>query len=108
MEETTILCGANADAENYYFNPRYANLPEAVQEELRSLTVLFAEEVGCTLLVSFGEDGDPVLHVIRDDNDFLFDEIEAELQVRRLQREHEELFTSLGEYYRAFFGQEET
>ena len=107
MDEKKILCGAAAASEKYYFNPRYANLPETVQEELKMICVLFAEEVGGTFLIAFDENGEPVLQTVRDEEDILFDEIEAELQIRRLQKEHEDLFQNLAVYYQTFFGQDE-
>lgn len=98
-----VLCGANADKEKYYFNPDFASLPAKVQEELKSLCVLFTEQVGGTLLLVFESDGTLKLNLIKDEDDYLYDEIEAELQVSRVQKEKEELFGQLERYYREFF-----
>ena len=32
--EKTVLCGANAYEKKYYFNEKFAGLPEAVKDEL--------------------------------------------------------------------------
>lgn len=101
--ESKVLCGASADKVKYYFNPEFDNLPDSVKEELRAITVVFADRVGATLLMVFAPDGQLQLNVIRDEGDLGYDEIETELQIRALQREKEELFTQLETYYGHFF-----
>lgn len=104
MNEKLVLCGANGDAEKYYFNPRYDRLPGAVQEELKAALVLFAEHVGGTILIVFSEDGEPQIKVLPPAGDIYYDEIEAGLEISRLQREKEVLFLQLKAFYLAFFG----
>ncbi len=104
MDEKLVLCGANGDEEKYYFNPRYARLPETVKEELQAALVLFAEHVGGTILIVFAEDGEPQLKVLPPAADIYYDEIEAGLEISRLQREKEVLFLQLKAFYLAFFG----
>ncbi|MBO4872030.1 MAG: hypothetical protein J5496_01255 [Lachnospiraceae bacterium] len=106
MNEELVLCGANGDAEKYYFNPRYERLPEAVKEELQAALVLFAEHVGGTILIVFSEEGDPQLKVYPPADPIYYDEIEAGLEISRLQREKEMLFLQLKAFYLAFFGGE--
>ena len=61
MEEAAvILCGANAYEQKYYFNEKFAKLPESVKEELHIMCVLFTEEVGGTFMIGFDDEG----HVI--------------------------------------------
>jgi len=99
-DDNNVLCGANSYLQNYYFNPRFSALPPAVQQELKVLCVLFTEEVGGILTLQFMPDGTLTLNVTADEKDYLYDQIESELQIRRLQKEHEELFDSLEKYYR--------
>ncbi len=98
-----VLCGASAEQLKYYFNPEFSRLPEAVQQELHDITVVMADRIGATFLMVFAADGDLRLEIVPDEADFGYDEIEAELQIRALQREKEELFTQLEAFYRAFF-----
>lgn len=44
--EKIVLCGANSYEEKYYFNPDFDQLPEAVQEELKIMCVLYVHDVG--------------------------------------------------------------
>ncbi|MBR4165268.1 MAG: hypothetical protein IKR43_03415 [Lachnospiraceae bacterium] len=98
-----VLCGASAEQLKYYFNPEFARLPEAVRQELHDITVVMADRIGATFLMVFAGDGSLRLEIVPDEADFGYDEIEAELQIRALQREKEELFTQLEAFYQAFF-----
>ena len=53
MEENTVLCGANAYEQKYYFNPDFESLPQAIQDELHIMCVLFTEEIGGIFTVEF-------------------------------------------------------
>lgn len=40
-ENRMILCGANAYEKKYYFNERFKQIPQSVQDELHIICVLF-------------------------------------------------------------------
>ena len=98
-----VLCGANSYEKKYYLNPDFEALPEAVKQELQISCVLFTEDVGGILTVEFEEDGKLVLKTAASDGDFAYDEIGAGLKIRQMQREHEELFEALEEYWQVFY-----
>ena len=104
-EETgnTVLCGANSYEEKYYFNSAFGNLPKNIQEELQVLTVLYTEECGGILTLEFTPQGKLLLNTRISDYDFYYDEIEAGLRIRALQKEKKELFEALEVYYKVFF-----
>ena len=102
-KDSMVLCGANSYEEKYYLNELFSRLPEAIKQELQIMCVLFTEECGGILTLEFLQDGTLVLRTRADERDFYYDEIEAGLQVRKLQREKEELLTSLELYYRTVF-----
>lgn len=99
----TVLCGANSYEEKYYFNPAFANIPKSIQEELQILTVLFTEECGGILTLEFTPEGNLTLNTRVSDFDYYYDEIEAGLKIRALQKEKKELFEALEVYYKVFF-----
>lgn len=107
MEDNKVLCGANSYEEKYYLNPVYEVLPQQVKDELKIMCVLFTEEVGGIIVLEFNEQGDLRIVVSSHEYDFFYDEIESELQVRKLQRENEELFGMLERYYRVMNGMED-
>ena len=45
-----ILSVANAYKKQYYLNPKFAKLPETIQEELQIMCVLYTADVGGILL----------------------------------------------------------
>ena len=59
--------------------------------------------MGGILLLEFEPDGTLVFRVSSHENDFFFDEIGSSLQIKELQRDKEELLTSLEMFYRVFF-----
>ena len=46
-----------------------------------------AERLGCTFVISFEDSGDIVFDIIKNENDFDFDDIGAELEIKSLQAE---------------------
>lgn len=102
-QENTVLCGANSYEEKYFFNEQFSALPTAIKEELKILCVLFVNQVGGILLLEFEPDGTLVFRVSSHENDFFFDEIGSSLQIKELQRDKEELLTSLEMFYSVFF-----
>lgn len=105
--EKVVLCGANSYEEKYYFNPDFDQLPEAVQEELKIMCVLYVHDVGGILTLVFDEDGELNFEVTAEEGDPMFDEIGSHLKIKQLQREKEELLEALQMFYRVFLMGEE-
>ncbi|MBR1757504.1 MAG: hypothetical protein IJ744_02090 [Lachnospiraceae bacterium] len=102
-----ILCVSNSYEKKYYLDPKFQGLPEAVRQELQILCVLFTEEVGGILTVSFEEDGSIYLMPMAEEEDILYDEIGSALKIGQMRRDHRELFESLELYYQLFIKKEE-
>ncbi len=101
-QDNVVLCGASAYEQKYYFNEDFCALPQAVQEELQIMCVLFTEDVGGVLILEFDEEGSLQFRVEALEADARFDEIGSALKIKQLQREKEELLQSLEMYYRVF------
>lgn len=99
MEETTLL-GASWYNQKYYFNEAFAGLPKDVQDELHILAVEFTEDVGGVFTIYFGEDACPHFSVRSAEGDQRFDEIGAELLIKKYQREKADLMSRLAVFYR--------
>lgn len=97
----TVLCGANAYDKKYYFNKKFAKLPQSIQEELHIICVLFTEEVGGIFTIGFEEDGSVTMQTEAAEEDYLYDDIGSGLLVGEVRRKRTELFESLSLYYRA-------
>ena len=108
MDENQVLCACSAYEQQFYLNPRYESLPEGIKEELKILSVMLTADVGGVFTMEFEEDGSLYMSTTANENDFFYDEIGSYLKIKQMRQEHEELFSSLEEYYRAFFaGKEE-
>lgn len=107
-DKRIVLCGANAYEQKYYFNEKFAGIPESIQEELHIICVLFTEEVGGIFTIVFEEDGSIVLETNAEEDDLLYDEIGSGLLVGEVRRNRQELLESLQLYYRVFILHDET
>ena len=87
----------------YYLNPEFGKLPDAVKDELKSMCVLFTEEVGGVFELLFEEDGELMMRTSAEDNDVVFDEIGAGLLVKRIRSERKQLLEELSLFYRVVF-----
>lgn len=102
MEETTVLCGANAYEKKYFFNPEFSSLPTGIQEELQIMCVLFTEEIGGIFTVEYDETGNLKLKTEALEADAMYDDIGGALRIKQLQQEKRELFRSLELFYQVF------
>lgn len=97
-----VLCGANAYEQKYYFNEKFAGIPDSIKEELHVICVLFTEEVGGVFTIVFEENGSISLETNAAEDDLLYDEISSGLMVREIRRNRQEMLESLSLYYRVF------
>lgn len=102
-EEKVVLCGASAYEQKYYFNKDFDKLPQAIQQELQIMCVLFTEDVGGVLTLEYDEDGNLLFQVSCDEGDLLFDEIGSGLKIKELQRTKQDLLEALEMFYKVFF-----
>ena len=101
MDDKKILCGANHYEQKFYINDFYKNLPTLVKEELKSMCVLFVEEVSGILILEFDDEGNLMLVTTAKESDYYYDEIGSRLKIKQLREEKRELFGQLEQYYDA-------
>lgn len=106
-EDRMILCGANAYEKKYYFNERFKQIPQSVQDELHIICVLFTEEAGGIFTIVFEPDGSVSMETDAEENDVYYDEIGSGLLVKEIRRKRKELLQSLSLYYRALILKED-
>ena len=102
-----VLCGANSYDRKYYFNKSFDKLPENIKEELHIICVLFTEEVGGILTISFTPEGKVELDAQKDEGDLLYDDIGAELLKKEIFSRKKEMLRALSVYFKVtFLGQD--
>ena len=84
-DEPIALCGCSAYTKKYFFNEDFEMLPQSVKDELKVMCVLFTEDVGGVLMLTFDEDGSLDLVVDSNEDDILYDEIGSALKIKELQ-----------------------
>lgn len=97
--EKKVLAGASREKQKYFFEPAFNEIPQAVKDEIRNICILMVERLGCTFLMSFEETGDLVFEIIKNEGDFDFDDIGAELEIKSLKSEKKELIKALKLWY---------
>ncbi len=101
--ERVVLCGANSYDMKYYFNKDFGRLPEAVQNDIHVICVLFTEEAGGIFRMEFDEDGELELVTEADEGDLLYDEVSAGLLIKEIRKNRQELFEQLTLFYKVVF-----
>jgi len=100
--EERVLCAASAYEQKYYFNKRFGNIPEDIQEQLHIICVLFTEDIGGIILFEYDEDGTLNIRTEARDSDYNYDEIGAALEVKEIQRQRRDMLNGLEMYYKVF------
>lgn len=103
MSDAVVLCASSAYEEKYYFNQKFAAIPQFIQEELQIMCVLYTADVGGILTLQYDTEGNLLMNVTSASDDFLFDEIGSVLKIKQIQSEKRELLESLELYYRVKF-----
>ena len=102
-QDVVVLCGSNAYEQKYYLNEDFEGLPQTIKDELKIMCVLFTEDVGGILTLSFEDDGSLFFQTEAEEGDLLYDEIGSVLLVKKLQEEKKELLEALELYFKVFF-----
>ena len=96
--EKTIVISASPYNHKYYFEPSYNDIPSGIQEELIESIAAIAEKVNAIISLGFDEVGHIFIEQTADESVFA-DEIGAELEIKRFQKEKDELLKSLQLWY---------
>lgn len=101
--ETITLCGASSYTKKFYLNEDFEGLPEGIKDELKIMCVLYTEEIGGVLRLTFDETGSLEFCTEAEEGDLLYDEIGSVLKIKQLRNTKRELLEALELYFRVFF-----
>ena len=99
--EKHILLSVSPYVQKYYFNERYKNLPKDIQESLRAKICVIAEKTNVIISLGFYEDGEIFVEQRYEDLSY-YDEIGAQLRIKKFQRDEEDLFGALKRWYMVY------
>ncbi|MGN0135689.1 DUF6145 family protein [Anaerotignum sp.] len=97
-----VLAAANNQQQKYYIEENFGFLPDAIKEDLKKICVYMAEKLNCTFVVGFEENGDLYFETVKHEGDCDFDDIGAELEIKKIQKEELELFRAIELWYVIF------
>ncbi|MEE8886784.1 MAG: DUF6145 family protein [Eubacteriales bacterium] len=100
--EEKVLCGANGYNKKYFFNDEFSILPKKIQDELKIICVTFTENCGGIITLEFNDQGSLVIRTQAEENDAMYDDINAGLEVKKIQEDRQELFEDLELFYKMF------
>ena len=101
-----VLAAASYEKQKYYLEPKFQELPESIQEDVRIICVTTAQKLLCTFIIGFHEDGEIYFNTVKREDDFNFDEIGAELEIKEIFRTQKELLSALKLWFTVFFTKE--
>ena len=90
---------SNSYIKKYYFDSRLDTLPKEVKDTLKIVFVKLTEDVGGVLELVYDNDTYEVFtHIVRNDDDLEFDEINANYRLSKLEKVHEKLFDDIATF----------
>lgn len=100
-----IIVAASAYEEKYFISPDFKGLPEQVLEDLKRIAVHFVSDVGGTFSFGFHEDGEVFMEAEAEESDLLYDDIGSRINLRRIEKEYDELLQGLTTWYKMVYSQ---
>lgn len=104
--EKQILAVASYEKQKYFIEPKFQILPEEIQKEIKIMCVLTAQKLCCIFLIGFEKQGDIYFETLKEQQSIDFDDIGAELEIKKIQSEKEQLLKALKLWYIIYFTEE--
>ena len=98
MEQIPIIV-SNSYIKKYYLDDRLDVLPVEVKNKLKTIFVKLTEEVGGVVEALFdNKEYDIVFKITSNDDDYNFDEINANYKLSKMEREYAEIFEQVAKF----------
>lgn len=94
-----VIAAASYESQKYFFEPVFGDLPEDIKNEIRIICVVMAQRLGCSFIMGFKDTGDVYFEIVKPELAYDFDDIGADLEIKSLTREKEELIKALKVWY---------
>lgn len=90
---------SNSYIKKYYLDERLENLPKEVKDTLKIIFVKLTEEVGGIVEVIFDNTSYEIfLRIEKNDDDLVFDEINANYKLSKIEKDNKELFDKIASF----------
>ncbi len=99
--EKHILISVSPYVQKYYINELYKDLPKDIKETLRAKFGVIAEKTNAIITLGFYENGEIFMEQRYEDLSF-YDEIGAELRIKKFQQDEVELLKAVKMWYMVY------
>lgn len=90
---------SNSYIKKYYLDNRLSVLPSEIKNTIKKLFVELTETVGGIAIIYYDiDENDLVFRINKEDDDYNFDEIEANYKLSRIEKENEQLFREINSF----------
>ena len=90
-----VIGAASAYKELYFFNPEFGGLPTEIQNEIQIICVTVANAIHGVFTMGFYKNGNVYIETQGDELDVSYDDIGAELEVKRIFKDNDALIKAL-------------
>jgi len=94
-----VLAAASFDKQKYYMDEGFLALPQSIKDEIKTICIILADKLMCTFVIGFHTNGDVYFETVKSEEILDFDDIGAELEIKSLKKEKEELIKALNLWY---------
>lgn len=99
LDNSVPIIVSNSYTKKFYIDEKLSSLPKEVKEAVKILFVSLTEEVGGIAIANFDmKEYDIIFTIDSDDNDYSFDEINANYKLSKIARENKELFDGIATF----------
>ena len=90
---------SNSYIKKYYLDNRLSVLPSEIKNTIKKLFVELTETVGGIAIIYYDiDENDLIFRINKEDDDYNFDEIEANYKLSRIEKENEQLFREINSF----------
>ena len=97
-----VICAVSFEKEKIYFNEKFNDLPEGIKLEIKELCAYFSQKLECLFIAGMNEKGDVCFETVCEGVLADFDDIGAELEIKRIFKEKKELIKALKLWFQIF------
>ena len=97
--ELKTIAAASFENQKFFLDPACSALPIEIKDEIKVLCVSMAQKLCCTFTMNFDEFGDVYFQTFPQQDAFAFDDIGADLEIKRIRKSKCQLLLGLQEWY---------
>lgn len=94
-----IFISASYYKQKYYANPKFEGIPVEIRNEMRTLCIMLAEKLHGIITLGFKPSGDVFFEVDAEEDDFEYDEIGAQLELKEVEKENAGVLKTMKLWY---------